>query len=84
MWRKGEYFNTSKYVISRADDNYAAREPTGYSISPRNGNLLIANVTFEDEGRYYCRIASDKNDCNVGVSVYVQGNVVYSTFVIDM
>ncbi|XP_071836640.1 uncharacterized protein [Apostichopus japonicus] len=72
MWRKGEFFNTSKYVISRADDNDAAREPTGYSISPRHGNLLIANVTFEDEGRYYCRIASDKNDCNVGVSVYVQ------------
>ncbi|XP_071842262.1 uncharacterized protein [Apostichopus japonicus] len=72
-WRKGNSFDNSTevaYIISgvpsAGDGSYSVNE---------NGTLFIRSVVLEDEGKYFCRVASEETDCYGEVMIYVQASL---------
>lgn len=70
-WRKGDSVDNSTEVAniisgvpSEGDGSYSVNE---------NGTLFIRSVVLEDEGKYFCRVASEETDCSGEVMIYVQG-----------
>ncbi|XP_071842653.1 uncharacterized protein [Apostichopus japonicus] len=81
FWRKGESLHKSTLVASFTGDNaYKDNEPYAVTV---NGALFIRNVTLNDEGKYFCRVTSEENECHGEVKVFVQASLRNFVLAID-
>ncbi|KAJ8035490.1 Nuclear mitotic apparatus protein 1 [Holothuria leucospilota] len=69
FWRKGIWFNVSENIASIVHGISDNSEK--FEVLP-NGSLIINHMTTNDEGTYYCRIASEVNECHGEVTVYLE------------
>lgn len=71
FWKKGDTFGSSEDVASILhgipDDSSNGKK--GKYVIFENGTLAISSVTSEDEGRYFCRIVSESNECYASLTV---------------
>lgn len=77
-WRKGDFIDNSTKVASIVSGVPSAGDGS-YSVN-ENGTLFIRSVVLEDEGKYFCRVASDATDCSGEVMIYVQGKSACSRY----
>lgn len=71
FWKKGDTYDSSEDVASilhGIPDDSSNGKKGKYSIF-ENGTLAISSITSEDEGRYFCRIVSESNECYASLSV---------------
>ncbi|KAJ8035494.1 hypothetical protein HOLleu_22743 [Holothuria leucospilota] len=69
FWRKGKWFNVSEYLASIVHGISDRNDK--YEVLP-DGTLQIANFFKEDEGRYFCRIASEVLECHGSLKVFLK------------
>ncbi|KAJ8018569.1 hypothetical protein HOLleu_43365 [Holothuria leucospilota] len=69
FWRKGEWFNVSENIASIV---HGIADTTEKYDVLSDGTLVIMEMSVEDEGKYFCRIASEKNECHGSITLYLE------------
>lgn len=69
FWRKGESYNVSE-VVAYNTRGFITNS-TKYRVLS-DGYLIIHDFSISDQGRYFCRILSDTNECYGTVNIYLK------------